>query len=41
MEINPTVWRKLKNKVIQMWWIYYDGKSTLKQFGSNKPLSGL
>ena len=41
MEINPTVWRKDKNKVIQMWWIYHNGKSTLKRFGFGKPSSGL
>ena len=28
MEINLIVWRKQKNKLIQKWWIYYDGKST-------------
>ena len=26
-----------RNKVIQKWWIYYDGKLTLKCFGFNKP----
>ena len=40
MEINPIVWRKEKNKVIQKL-IYYDGKSTLKRFGFNKLSSGL
>ena len=24
------MWRKLKNKVIQKWWIYYEGKSTFR-----------
>ena len=41
MEMNSKVWRKLKNKEIQKWWIYYNGNSTLKCFGSNKPSSGL
>ena len=30
-----------KNKVIQIWRIYYDIKSTLKRFGFNKTLSGI
>ena len=33
-------WRKLINKVIQKWWIYYKGKSMLKHFGCNEPSSG-
>ena len=41
MEMNPTVWRKLKNQVIQKWWIYYEWKSTFKRFGFCKPSSGL
>ena len=41
MEINPTVWRKQKNKVIQKWGIYYDWKSMLKHFGFNKTSSEL
>ena len=35
------IWRKLKNKVIQKWWIYNEGKLTLKCFSFNEPLSGL
>ena len=41
MEMNPTVGRKLKNKVIQKWWIYNEGKSMLKRFGFYEPSSGL
>ena len=41
MERNQTVWRKLKTKEIQKWWIYYKGKSTLKVFGFNETSSGL
>ena len=41
MEKNLTVWRKLKNKVIQKWWIYFEGKLTLKCFGLDEPSSGL
>ena len=26
-------WRKQKNKIIEKWWIYRNGKSTLKRFG--------
>ena len=40
MERNLTVWRIVKNKVIQKL-IYYAGKSTLKRFGFSKPSSGL
>ena len=29
-----------KNKVYQIWWIYYDGKLTLTRFGFNEPSSG-
>ena len=35
------VWRKLKNKMNQKWWIYYKGKFTLKCFGFNESSSGL
>ena len=38
MEMNPTV--RNKNKVIQKWWIYYNGKSTLKRFGFCKTSLG-
>ena len=41
MERNQTIWRKLKNKLKQKWWIYYEGKSTLKRFGFNEPSSGI
>ena len=41
MERNLTIWRKLKNKVIQKWWIYNEGKSTLKHISFNEPSSGL
>ena len=39
MEINPTVWRKWINQVIQKWWLLYVGKSTLKLFGFRKTSS--
>ena len=45
------IWKEKKNgknkvieiekKVIRKWWIYFDGKSTLKRFGFDKPSSGL
>ena len=35
------LWRKLKNKVNQKWWTYYEEKSTLKCFSFNEPSSGL
>ena len=41
MEMNPTVWRKEKNKEIQKWIIYFSGKSTLNRFGFNKLSFGL
>ena len=41
MEIDPTVWRKYKNKIFQMWWIIMMVKSTLKHFGFIKPSFGL
>ena len=42
MKMNPTTeWKKKKNKVIQRWWIYYEGKSTLKRFCLSEPSSGL
>ena len=37
MEMNLTVYRKLKHKVIQKRWIYHEGKSTLKHFSFNEP----
>ena len=33
--------KKIENKVIPSWWIYYNGKSVLKCFGFSKPSSGL
>ena len=33
--------QKIEKKGFQMWWIYYNAKSTLKRFGFNKSLSGL
>ena len=30
MDLNPTAWRKSKNRIIQIRWIYFDVKSTLK-----------
>ena len=41
MERKLTVWRKWKKRKIQKWWIYFEGKSTLKRFGFNNPSSGL
>ena len=31
---------KIEKQVIQKWWIYYEGKSTLKCFSFNEPSSG-
>ncbi len=41
MGMNPTVCWKEKNKIIQKWWIYYNGKLKLKCFSFSKPSSGL
>ena len=40
MERNPSK-GKIEKKLIQKWWIYYVGKSKLKPFGLNEPLSEL
>ena len=33
--------KKIEKQSNQKWWIYYNGKSTLKRFSFNKPSSGL
>ena len=35
IDLNPTVWRKYKNRISQIRWIYFWCKANVKRFGFN------